>query len=95
MSIVAGASIPAAAQITALVSEFDHRQLNLSATFDVPDRRPSVLGPTESQRDLCRIARWCRPYDLLVQQVGDLIRIPGGVCAIQFWALPDDRPQGD
>ena len=39
VSIVTGASVPAADQITALVSEFDRRQLKLPAAFDVPDRR--------------------------------------------------------
>lgn len=39
VSIVAGASVPAADQITALASEFDRRQLDLPAAFDVPDRR--------------------------------------------------------
>lgn len=39
VSIVTGASVPAADQITALVSEFDRRQLNLPDAFDVPDRR--------------------------------------------------------
>jgi hypothetical protein len=38
VSIVTGASVPAADQITALVSEFDRRQLDLPAAFDVPDR---------------------------------------------------------
>jgi hypothetical protein len=48
-----------------------------------PTRRPGVLGPTESQRDLCRIARWCGPHHLIVEQAGDLVCIPGGVRAIQ------------
>lgn len=39
VSIVTGASVPATDQITALVSEFDRRQLTLPAAFDVPDRR--------------------------------------------------------
>lgn len=39
VSIVTGASVPAAGQFTALVSEFERRQLILPTAFDVPDRR--------------------------------------------------------
>jgi hypothetical protein len=53
VSIVTGASVPAADQITALLSEFDRRQLNLPAAFDVPDRRLWAPGyAAEARRSL-------------------------------------------
>lgn len=53
VSIVTGASVPAADQITALVSEFDRRQLNLPTSFDVPDRRLWESGyAAEAHRSL-------------------------------------------
>lgn len=48
-----------------------------------PTRRPRILWPPKSQRNLGRIARSCRPHHLVVQQAGDLARVPSGVCAIQ------------
>jgi hypothetical protein len=38
VSIVRGASVPAAEQAAALHSEFGRRQLSLPQTFDAPDR---------------------------------------------------------
>ena len=53
VSIVAGASIPAADQIAALVSEFERRQLSFPAAFDVPDRRLWESGyVAEARRSL-------------------------------------------
>jgi len=53
VSIVAGASVPAGDQATALVSEFDRRQLKLPAAFDVPDRRLWEPGyAAEARRSL-------------------------------------------
>jgi hypothetical protein len=53
VSIVTGASVPAADQVTALVSEFDRRQLDLPAAFDVPDRRLWQPGyAAEARRSL-------------------------------------------
>jgi nucleotidyltransferase AbiEii toxin of type IV toxin-antitoxin system len=53
VSIVTGACVPAADQISALVSEFDRRQLNLPASFDVPDRRLWEPGyAAEARRSL-------------------------------------------
>lgn len=58
VSIVTGASVPAADQITALVSEFDRRQLNLPASFDVPDRRLWESGyAAEARRSLLAAGR--------------------------------------
>jgi hypothetical protein len=58
VSIVSGASVSAAAQITALVSEFDRRQLNLPASFDVPDRRLWASGyAAEARRSLLAAGR--------------------------------------
>ena len=58
VSIVVGASVPAADQITALVSEFDRRQLNLPAEFDVPDRRLWESGyAAEARRSLLPTGR--------------------------------------
>jgi hypothetical protein len=53
VSIITGASVPAADQVTALVSEFDRRQLDLPAAFDVPDRRLWEPGyAAEARRSL-------------------------------------------
>lgn len=53
VSIVTGASVPAADQIIAFVSEFDRRQLNLPASFDVPDHRLWERGyAAEARRSL-------------------------------------------
>lgn len=58
VSIVAGASIPASEQITALASEFDRRQLKLPAAFDVPDRRLWEPGyAAEARRSLLPAGR--------------------------------------
>jgi hypothetical protein len=53
VSIVSGASVQAADQTTALVSEFERRQLSLPAAFDVPDRRLWESGyAAEARRSL-------------------------------------------
>jgi len=53
VSIVTGASVPAAGQLTALVSEFERRQLTLPRAFDVPDRRLWEPGySAEARRSL-------------------------------------------
>ena len=58
VSIVTGASVPAADQVTALISEFDRRQLNLPASFDVPDRRLWEPGyAAEARRSLLAAGR--------------------------------------
>jgi Nucleotidyl transferase AbiEii toxin, Type IV TA system len=58
VSIVVGASVTAADQISALVSEFDRRQLNLPAGFDVPDRRLWESGyAAEARRSLLPAGR--------------------------------------
>lgn len=58
VSIVTGASVPAADQITALVSEFDRRHLNLPTAFDVPDRRLWESGyAAEARRSLLAAGR--------------------------------------
>jgi Nucleotidyl transferase AbiEii toxin, Type IV TA system len=58
VSIVAGASVPATDQITALVSEFERRQLRLPAAFDVPDRRLWEPGyAAEARRSLLTAGR--------------------------------------
>lgn len=58
VSIVAGGSVPATDQITALVSEFERRQLKLPAAFDVPDRRLWEPGyAAEARRSLLTAGR--------------------------------------
>lgn len=53
VSIVRGASVPAAAQAAALVSEFDRRQLRLPQAFDAPDRNLWEAGyAAEARRSL-------------------------------------------
>ena len=58
VAIVAGATVPAAAQETALRSEFDRRELAWPQTFDVPDG--TLWGPgysAEAARSLLDTAR--------------------------------------
>jgi hypothetical protein len=58
VSIATGASVPAADQFTALMSEFDRRQLHLPAAFDVPDRRLWEPGyAAEARRSLSAAGR--------------------------------------
>jgi len=72
VSIVTGASVPAADQITALVSEFDRRRLNLPASFDVPDRRLWESGyAAEARRSLLTEARTLNEALTLVKPFTD------------------------
>jgi hypothetical protein len=58
VSIVTGASVPAAEQLAALVSEFDRRQIDLPQSFDVPDRRLWEPGyAAEARRSLLHAGR--------------------------------------
>lgn len=60
VSIVTGASIPAADQLAALVSEFDRRQLDLPASFDVPDG--ACGSPATPPRPAARFSRKAAPW---------------------------------
>jgi hypothetical protein len=58
VSIVTGAAVPAAGQLTALVSEFERRRLTLPTAFDVPDRHLWESGyAAEARRSLLTIGR--------------------------------------
>jgi Nucleotidyl transferase AbiEii toxin, Type IV TA system len=53
VSIVTGASVQAADQVAALLSEFDRRQLDLPRAFDAPDRNLWQAGyASEARRSL-------------------------------------------
>jgi hypothetical protein len=72
VSIITAASVPAAGQVAALVSEFDRRQLELPASFDVPDRRLWEPGyAAEARRSLLTAGRTLNEALTLVKPFAD------------------------